>query len=477
MRLNVILGHLGRLYLFNSIFLIIASIISIVENESSVLPLAYSALISLLFGLFPSIFVPKTIEIKAHEGVFVVVFGWITTCIIGMLPFLLWGGEFSLINAWFETVSGFTTTGSTVLNNIEALPDGLLFWRSATHWIGGIGIILFALLIVPATSQSKMVLYNTEMSSIAKENFQFRTRETLRILLYVYLGLTALEIVLLWVFGMSLFDAVNHAFATIATGGFSTKNASVAYFDNVAVEVIIMVFMVVSGIHFGLIFNTIRLRKPNIFHSQVVNYYIGGIIIGILLISYNLYKTEFDSFGEALRYGSFQVISLSTTTGFANYDSAGWPAFSKILLLFFTLQCACAGSTSGGLKADRILIFFKSVINQIRLLKYPRGIFVIRMKDKTLDNELVMGTMIFIVLYIVIVLISTMLLALMDVDLMTGFSASAATMGNVGPGFGNVSSLGNFAGLPSAGKFILSINMFLGRLEIYGLLSLFMSKF
>ena len=415
MRLHVIFRQLGRIYLFSSIFLFIAAVISLVHQESAALPLLYSTFISVLFGVFPLIFVPNIDNLKASEGVFIVVFGWVSTCLIGTLPYVLWGGEFSLANAWFESVSGFTTTGSTILNNVEALPMGLLFWRSATHWIGGVGVIIFALLIVPATSQSRVVLFNSEMSPIAKENFKYKTQRTLQILVVVYVGLTLAETLFLWFFGMSLFDAINHAFSTIATGGFSTKNLSVAYFDSVPIEVTIMVFMALSGIHFGLIFNTITGKSMHILRSPVVVYYLVTMIFGVLAVTVNLYHTQFQHWGSALRYASFQVISVATTTGFANYDSANWPAFSKLIILFFTLQCACAGSTSGGIKVDRVLIFWKSVINQIRLLQHPRAIFMVKMKGKSMDTDIVSSAMIFIILYIVIVFITTVILAAMGV--------------------------------------------------------------
>ena len=476
MRVEIVLRYLGLVLIFNAVFLFLSFLLSLYYSEDTNIPLLYSSLIALFFGLLPVIFVPQTNYLNILEGIVIVVFGWITTCLIGSLPYILWGGEFSIMNSWFESVSGFTTTGSTVVFNIEALPKSLLFWRSSTHWIGGIGIILFTLLILPKANTSKLTLLNTEMSKIAKADFKYRTKEILKILLYVYLGLTILETLSLCIAGMSLFDAVNHSFATIATGGFSTKNLSIASFNSVSIEVIIMIFMVLSGIHFGLLFNTIMGKDENIFRSPVVRAFITFILVGIILVSLKLYFSGLYDWWDSVRYASFQVISLGTTTGFANADTVNWPGFTQIILIYFTIQCAMAGSTSGGLKFDRVWIFFKSVGKQIRMIQHPRAIFMLKVGNKSINEELENHTMIFIILYLFIIFLTTTVLTFFNVDLFTSFSASAATLGNVGPGFGNVSSLGNFGGLPDAGKFILTLNMLLGRLEIFGIISLFYVK-
>lgn len=476
MRVEVVLRYIGLVLLFNAVFLFISFLLSLYYSETTDIPLLYSSLIALIFGLLPIIYVRQTEFITILEGITIVVLGWITTCLVGSLPYILWGGEFSIINSWFESVSGFTTTGATILVDVESLPKSLLFWRSSTHWIGGIGIILFTLLILPKASTSKLMLLNTEMSKLAKADFKYRAKEILKILLYVYLGLTLLETVLLCLAGMSFFDATNHAFATIATGGFSTKNLSIASFHSVSIEVIIMIFMVLSGIHFGLIFNTILWKKNNIFRSPIIKAFLVFLLIGIVLVSLKLYLAGTYTWWEAVRYGSFQVISLGSTTGFASADTLNWPAFTQIILIYFTIQCATAGSTSGGLKFDRVWIFFKAVKKQIRMIQHPRAIFLLKIDGKSLDEEIEIHTMVFIILYLFIIFATTLLLTFLNVDLLTAFSGSAATIGNVGPGFGGVSSLGNYNDLPGLGKFILSINMLLGRLEIFGVISLFFIK-
>lgn len=476
MKKEIIIKHLGFVLLLNGVFLFISFLISLFLHETSTIALLFSALICGIFGVFPLIFVERTEHICFSEGLTIVVFGWVVTCIIGMLPYLMWGGEFTLANAWFESVSGFTTTGSTILNEIESLPKGILFWRSATHWIGGIGIILFVLLILPQSKGQRITIYNTEISSLSKMNFRFQTRKIVHVLAIVYISLTLLETIALVLFGMSFFDAINHSFATIATGGFSTKNLSIAAFDNIGIEITIMVFMILSGIHFGLIYGTIMLKKENLFRSSLAKTFVLVMLIGILLVSLKLYLSGNYDFLTSLRYASFQVISLGTTTGFATEDTAHWPIFTQIILIYFTIQCAMSGSTSGGLKFDRVYIFFKLIGKQIKLLKHPHGVFLSKIDGKRIDEKLEQQTLVFIVLYIAVFFITTIILTAMDIDGMTAFSASIATIGNVGPGFEKVSSLGNFASIPDLGKYVLSINMLLGRLEIFNILALIMIK-
>ena len=476
-RWEVILRHIGLILLFNAIWMFISFLISFFLKETSTIALIYSSFISFIFGIFPLIFFDPVSNINRYEGLAIVVLGWFIVCVIGAIPFILWGGEFTVVNSWFESVSGFTTTGSTILNDIESIPKGLLFWRSSTHWLGGMGIILFTLLILPASNASKFVLVRTEVSDIAKDNLQYQTTNILKILGVVYVGLTVLEIVFLSFAGMDLFDAVNHSFATVATGGFSTKNLSIASFNSITIEVIIMVFMVASGIHFGLIFAAVIRKNNRLFTSSVVRYYLLFITIGILLVAIKLYISDHYDWWSSLRYASFQVISLGTTTGFATEDTAHWPVFTQIILIYFTLQCAMVGSTSGGAKFDRFYIFFKSIYAQIRQLQHPNAVISIKVDGKTISDDLIKHTTVFILFYLLIIFITTLLLGALNVDIMTAFSASAATMGNVGPGFENVSSLGNFADIPSLGKVILTMNMLLGRLEIFGIISLFFKNF
>jgi len=477
MKPQIILLYLGRIMIFMSSFLFFSFLISLFLNESSALPLLFTAIVSLIFGLFPIVFVDEKETINFQDGIIIVVLGWIITCIIGAIPYIIWGGEFDLANAVFESVSGFTTTGSTILKDVESLPKGLLFWRSTTHWIGGIGIILFVLLVLPEAQNSKLVLFNTEVSELSKSNFNFRAKTIVRILAVVYFSLTLAETLLLVFGGMSLFDAVNHSFATIATGGFSTKNLSVAYYDSVYIEVVIIIFMILSGIHFGLLFTTFTLKGRNIFSSSVARTYLIVMFVGILIVALKLYLSNFYGFWDSLRVAAFQVASVGTTTGFATADTANWPPFTQIVIMYFTIQCAMIGSTSGGLKFDRVFIFFKSVGKQIKMIKHPRAIISLRIDNTSISEQLELQVKVFIILYLFIIFLVTVILSFMDIDLMTSFSAAIATIGNVGPGFGEVSSMGNFSSLPDAAKYLLSINMLLGRLEIFNILAFFLMSY
>lgn len=476
MRLFIVLRYIGLVLLINSLFLFISAIVGFLNNDQSFGILLYSAAVAGIFGVFPMIFVPPAEDINQNEGLIIVIGSWLASCIIGMLPYIMWGEEFTFSNAWFESVSGFTTTGSSILTNIEGVPYGLLFWRAATHWLGGMGIIMFVLSVLPSLGSAGMILYRTEMSTVAQESFKQSAKKTLRIVLMVYIGLTFLESIFLMIFGMNLFDAVTHSFATIATGGFSPKNTSIAFYNSVAIETVIIVFMILSGLHFGLLFSTFFERSLNIFKSTIVRYYVAAMLTGIILVTHNTYGSNYSDFGDALRYSAFQVISIGTSTGFATDNSAVWPAFSQILLMFFALQCATAGSTSGGIKADRLVMFYKTLLKQLRLLRHPRAVITVKIDEKKIhDNDLSLGIL-YIVVYLAIVFIGGLLLVALNVNPLEAFSGTIAAAGNVGPGLGEVGSTGNFNDLPNAGKWILSIVMLLGRLEVYGMILFFLPQ-
>jgi trk system potassium uptake protein TrkH len=476
-RYHVILRYVGFVLLINAAFLAFSAGISAFRHESDLLPLLYSSLVLLLFGIFPPIFVPSTTHIRNDEGLIIVVSSWLLCCLAGVLPYVLYGGEFTFTNAWFESVSGFTTTGSSVLTDVEALPFGLLFWRASTHWIGGIGIIVFVLSVLPTISQAAMVLSRAEISPLAKNNFQYRAQKTLRILLTVYVSLTLLETISLIVCGMSLFDAVTHSFATIATGGFSVKSLSIAHYDSIAIESVISIFMILSGIHFGLLFLAAGGKFRAMWRSTVVRYYIGALFAGVILVSISIYGRVYSDWIDALRHASFQVISLGTSTGFASADSSGWPAFAILIMIFFTLQCACSGSTSGGIKTERIVILLKSIRARILKLRHPKAVVSVRFEGTFVNEDVLASSLLFICIYLLVVFLATVSLTAFGVDILSAFSGSAAAMGNVGPGFGRVGSLANYSHLPGVAKWILTMVMLLGRLEIFGLILCFSAGF
>lgn len=476
MRLYVIFRYVGLIMLVNALFMLLSSGVAMLNGyDSGFYPLLMSFILTCALGVFPLIFVRGKESVTTKEGYMVVVLAWLLACFVGTMPYLIWGGEFSLVNAWFESVSGFSTTGSTILNNIEALPKSLLFWRSCTHWLGGIGVVMFVLVVLPSLGQTKMRLSSVELSSFAKDNYRYRTQKILRILLFVYVGLTACEIVLLKLAGMSIFDAVTHSFSTIASGGFSTRNASIAAFDSVWIEIIIMFFMAVAGIHFGLIFATITGKSNNIFKSEVTRYYLFGILgAGSILVALNLWFSGiYDTLAESLRHGAFQVISITTTTGFATADSTLWTSFTTIILILLGIQCACAGSTSGGIKADRMLLMFKSIRAQMIRRQHPNAVIRIRLNNVVQEPEVINAAILFIVVYLLLLAGGTLVCTLFNIDLVTSFTMIASSMGNVGPGFGEVGSLDNYSAMPAVIKYICTFFMLLGRLEIFGLLQLF----
>ncbi|MGD8780060.1 MAG: TrkH family potassium uptake protein [Ignavibacteria bacterium] len=477
MRPYVIIRYSGIILLFNSVFLLISALISFFNNDSALFPLLYSAVIAAMFGIFPIIFIPPIEDISNKEGLSIVVFSWLVTCLLGTVPYIMWGGEFSITNAWFESVSGFTTTGASVINNIEAIPMGLLFWRSSTHWIGGIGIIIFVLSVLPSMGMTGAVLYRAEMSSPAQRQFRMRAKNAVNVLVTVYLGITLIETIALKLAGMSLFDAINHTFATVATGGFSTKNSSIAAFDNLSIEIIIMIFMFLSGMNFALLFSVVTGNIKRLRFSSVFKYYALVNVLVIILVTINIYFKGYYDLSFSLRYASFQVLSIGTSTGFANADSSIWPGLSQLLIMLVTLQCACAGSTSGGIKADRILVILKGVKRKIYKFVYPNAVFRISLDKESIEEESVNSAFNYVVLYFIVALFATALLSLMDVDLLSAFSGTIAMMGNVGPGLSKVGSLANYSQIPETGKWVLSIAMLAGRLEIYGLIMIFLPAF
>lgn len=473
-RSKAVVKYLGYILQFNAVFLFISAAISFAEGENSLNTLLASAVSSTVVGLIPHFLIGKTGGINFQEGLVISVLGWITVCITGMIPYYLWGGEFTLANALFESVSGYTTTGASILEDVEALPKGLLFWRSSTSFIGGIGIILFVLLVLPEKRGAISSFYRVEISDLSKMSFTTRGKHVTRVIAAVYLSLIVALTILLQVFGMSFFDAVCHSFTTVATSGFSTKNLSIAFYDNIGIELVILFFMLISSMHFGLIYATATRSKRNIFTSRVIRMYVLVMFAGVLAVTFQLTRENMYDFWVALRHAAFQVVSLASTTGYATVDTAGWPLFSITLLLYFSIQCGMVGSTAGGIKFDRVYLFFVSLRNQLRLILHPNGVYAVKMNGKTVEHAIELQIMVFIILYLLTLLITALLLTMMGIDGTTSFSASIATLGNVGPGFGTVSSLGNYAHLPDATKYILSANMLLGRLEIMNVLALLM---
>ena len=475
MNLSVVARNIGIALLSNAVFMFLGVIVSIVYGfDSSFSPLLLSGVITLIAGLFPLVFVRKSNSINAKEGFTIVVFAWVLSCLFGMLPYVLWGGEFTLINAWYESVSGYTTCGGTILSDVESLPKGLLFWRSSTHFLGGLGIVVFMLLVLPSVSSFSKRLKDVETSSLSQENYRFRTKQTIYVMFSVYFGITIAETLCLMLAGMDFFNAINHAFSTVATGGFSTLNDSVKGFDSVLIEYIIIFFMLLSGLHFGLIYSSVTTRSLKIFRSPVVRYYIACVFVFSVAIAVNLLAAKVETnWGEAISHSLFQAVSVSTSTGFATSEISTWPNFAMLLMLFLMIQGACSGSTTGGVKADRFLIFFKSIKAQLKKYVHPNAVMPVKVGKHTVDYDLVSSVNLFILFYFLILFAGTLVLTLLGVGMEDAVSSVISNTGNVGVAFGEVGSFGNYGYFPAAAKFVLALLMLIGRFEIFSFIVIF----
>jgi len=453
----------------------------------------YSILICFSAGSLLYLFLKTENQLRPREGFVVVSIGWITAAVFGALPFYIYGmSDGNYIDCLFETMSGFTTTGSSILTDIEALPKGLLFWRSLTHWLGGMGIIVLVVAILPILGLSSTQLYRAEVSGPTKERISPKIKDTAKILWYIYFGMTFLMTVLLMFGGMDLFDSLCHTFAALGTGGFSTYNKSVGHFESLYVEIIIIVFMYLAATNFFLHFSLIKGRFKDFFTNREWLFFTSLLIISGFSIALNVHLHEYSqaeiennpivleysrNFLLCLRHSFFTTVSLASATGYitANYEL--WPYFSKLLLVLLMFSGGCAGSTSGGIKQIRIIMIFKFIYNEVMKLTYPRAIFSISIGENVLRSSVIKNAVAFFILYLLSFAAVTLFLTLMGYDIVTSFSASAATLGGVGPGLARVGAVENFAFFDNASKLVLTANMLIGRLEIYSVLILIYSVF
>lgn len=475
MRFSVVIRYIGMVLLLVAAFMLVSAGISYMNNvDTAYFPLLMSSLLTLLMGAFPMIFVPRSDHITNKEGYCIVVGAWIISSIVGTFPYLMWGGEFTIINAWFESVSGFTTTGASILNDVEDLPQGLQFWRMATCWMGGIGVVMFALVILPAIGKSKMMLSNVELSSMAKNNFHYRSQTVVRIVIAVYVGLTAITTVALKIAGMRWFDALAHSMSACSTCGFSTKNLSMAFFDSPVMEIILIIAMALAGVHFGVIYATVSGKPNNLFRSEITRFYFAVIAVASIAIAISLRVEDvYPTLLTALRYATFHVVSFISTAGLVASDCNLWTSFAMIVLMLCSIICACAGSTAGGMKIDRLLLSVKMIRNRLRSQQHPNAIFRTKVDGIPQDHDMLNSVMVFTMAYIMIIALGTVINTMFGSDLLTGFSSSVACMGNVGPGFAEVGTMSNYAAQPIGIKINLTVLMLLGRLEIFGLIQLF----
>ena len=472
MNVRAISVNVGKALLVSALFMFLSIIVSIVDGRDSAFgPLMISFIITLIVGAFPFIFVKKSQSLSLNDGFLTIVLSWLLSFIFGMLPYVLWGGEFTLINAWFESVSGYTTTGSTILNDIEALPRSLIFWRSSTHYIGGLGVVVFLLLVMPDASPYRLKLTNMELSSLSKEGYRYKSTKTIAIITKVYVVLTLVFFFSLWAAGMSSFDALNHAFSLAATGGFSSRNLSIGYYQSDLINILVIVFMAISALHFGLLYAVFITRSMKPMNNTVVKYYFGSILVMSVMIMLSLkLQGGYESWGRAAMDSTFTVVSYMTTTGFSICDNSIWPWLAGIVLVIASFQCGCSGSTTGGLKVDRVLIAFKAISNEVKRRLHPSAVSQVRLSGHHLPDNAVHSVMLSIVLYFVVIFLSVIGVLMCGAEVPEAVSGVIASIGSVGPGLAEVGSMDNYSLQPAVAKFIYAFDMFLGRVEIYPIL-------
>jgi trk system potassium uptake protein TrkH len=454
-------------------------IVGIIYRDQSVVPLLKSMAITVVAGLILYLIFreAKAAVVSQREGMAIVAVGWTAVGLFGAIPFYLGDGSFTFTDAFFESVSGFTTTGASVLTNIEAVSKGLLFWRSFIQWLGGMGIIVLSLAILPFLGVGGMQLYKAEVPSPVPDKLKPRIRDTAMILWKVYALISLAQVILLMLGGMDLYDALCHTFTTMPTGGFSTKNASIAHYDSVYFDCVFIFFMLMAGINFSLHYQMLRGKPLAFWRDSECRFFWGAVVLLTLAVSLNVFGSVYKSIGEALRYGAFQVVSIVTTTGYATADYELWPAMSRLILLLCMFLGASAGSTGGGMKCLRIMLCFKYCYKELFVLIHPRAVSHIKIGGKTVPDDVMRSVLGFMALYVGLFALCAVLLAGMGVDFITSFGAVAATIGNIGPGFAMVGPVENYAMIPTLGKWLLIWCMLLGRLEIYTVIILMVPEF
>ncbi len=471
MNISIILYTLGRVLAIESAFMVLPGIVAIIYRENNWWTYFVVALIGMLAGFLISLKKPKNTQFFAKEGFASVGLAWFLISLTGALPPFISREIPNYIDAVFEMSSGFTTTGATILTDVEAMSHATLFWRSFSHWIGGMGIFVFLLAVMPMVGGVNMHLLRAESPGPVVGKLVPKMKDSSQILYFIYILLTLVQIISLWIMGMSLFEAVCTSFATAGTGGFGIYNSSIANFSTL-IKWDVTIFMILYGINFNVYFLILARKFKNIFKIEEVRTYLIVIVVSVAIITLNIFKT-YDSFGGALTDAAFQVASIITTTGFATCDFNLWPALSKTILVLLMITGACAGSTGGGLKFSRVLILIKAVRQEINSFIHPRSVKAVGMDDRTVDKSVVKSVCVYAVLFALIYFGSVFIVSIDKYDMVTNFTAVLATMNNVGPGFEVVGATGNYAGFNYLSKIVFIFDMLAGRLELYPILLLF----
>ena len=451
-------------------------------GEGDALPILISSGITLAIGGLSWWYRFRAREnVGKREGYLIVLIGWLAMALFSMLPYVLSGVLTTSSDAFFESVSGLTTTGASVLNDIEAVPKGILFWRSLTQWIGGMGIIVLMVAIFPLLGIGGVELFVAEAPGSSLEKIHPRIKEIAKRLWFIYMGLTTLLMVLLWMLGMTFYDAINHALTTMATGGFSTKNASVAYFSSPAIQYTILIFMFLAGINYTILYYGLTRKFKKVWRSDEFKLYIAVVVVVTIGVTIGIYTATPTPFEQSFRDAAFQVVSVITTTGFVSADYTSWTPGLSLLFFFLLFMGACAGSTSGGIKLIRHLVFFKNSYLEFRRLLHPNAILRTKVDNQVVATKVLTHILVFLMLYLIIFFIGSLIMASIlsefESPLLSALSAAATALGNVGPALADLSPVDNFAAVPASGKYVLAVLMLLGRLELFTILVVFTPYF
>lgn len=483
-----IIFHLfGLLLLVNGGFMLLSALVSYLYKDGVVLEMSLAGLTTLLIGGSVMLTTRKhRKEIQKRDGYIIVTFGWITMALIGTLPYLFTGAIPGFTNAFFETMSGYTTTGASILSDIESLPKGVLFWRSITHWIGGMGIIVLAIAILPLLGIGGMQLFTAEAPGPAGDKLHPRITDTAKRLWLIYVSYTVAETILLKLAGMSLFDAVNHSLSTLSTGGFSTKNASVAYYnDTPLIQYIIIVFMFLAGTNFVLSYFAFKGRFKRVLEDDEFKWYAGTVVLLTVIAALGIYiqaDVSISSIGHpmvwgeaesAFRHGLFQVLAIITTTGFVSADYTLWTPFLAVFFFGLMFLGGSAGSTAGGIKVVRHLIMIKNGILEFKRTLHPNAILPVRYNNRSVHEPIVYNVLGFFILYMLSFIMGVLVFSWLGLDFKTALGGAASTLGNVGPALGDLGPVNNYGALPVAAKWWATFLMLIGRLELFTVLILF----
>lgn len=480
MRRQFIANIIGILLIFLGLSMVVPLLVSIHYHDLAQDSFIYSIGITMTAGLILILLSKKQgndYYINQKEGMATVALAWTGICLFGALPFYFSPEFTNFTDAFFESVSGFTTTGSSVMTHIEGATKSLLFWRSFIQWLGGMGIIVLSLAILPFLGVGGIQLYKAEVPSPVPDKLTPRLSDSAKILWVIYAVLTLIQIIFLLGGGMPLFEASCHALTTMPTGGFSPKNASIAHYNSAYFDYVIVIFMILAGINFSLHYQMLRGKTLVFWKDTECRFFLGLTLILTLLVTWDTYGSVYNSFKDAFRFSSFQVASILTTTGFATADYEHFPGLSQVILFVCMFIGASAGSTGGGMKCARIIVCFKYCYRELFKIIHPKSISHVKINNMAIPDEVLRSIMGFLALYIGLFILSSILLACMGIDMITAFGAVAACIGNIGPGFGSVGPTENFAHLPVMGKWLLAWCMLLGRLEIYTVIILFVPEF